>query len=78
MPLTPLQARRINSDLFFRKDPKRWLSPRQQAWWQRIEKGLKDEAVAARLQKLTAPPSVGRFEANLRALEVALDHPDHH
>lgn len=72
LPLTALQARRINSDLFFRKDPQRWLSPRQKHLWQRIELGRKNESVAARLEKLSHSRSVATLAADVRALEEAL------
>ena len=36
VPLTPLQASRVNAALGRRGDPTRWVSPRQRAMYQRI------------------------------------------
>lgn len=67
LPLTPLQARRVNGALYLKKDPKRFLSPRQ---LELLEKVL-DRHVASisGLEGLERPTSIdelGAYEAKLR------------
>ena len=40
LPLTPLQARRVNGALYTKKDAKRWLSPRQLELLKQVESML--------------------------------------
>ncbi len=73
VPMTPSQARRVNSDLFFQRDPQRWLSPRQIAWWKRIEAGRQEEAIAQRLAQCPSPVSpTTDLAAYVKELERAL------
>ena len=72
VPLTPLQARRVNSALFFKQDPKQWMSPRQIQLAKRIDAGLKDETIAKHLKGLVRPPTVEGLIRYSQALETAL------
>lgn len=73
LPLTPLQAARVNSDLAAGKAPARWLSPRQQHLARRVEEVLAVDPDALSGLELAGPDgreepdALGRCEARLRA-----------
>ena len=72
LPLTPLQARRVNSALHAQRDPSPWLSPHQVQMFQNIQKGLKHAPSAARLKKLKRPARIEELAAYQAQLEQAL------
>ena len=66
LPLTPLQATRINSALRFGRDGSEWLGPREQALAKRIEQVL--AAKPGALDDLARPdslPDLAEYEARL-------------
>ena len=74
LPLTPLQARRMNGALYTSDDAGRWLSPRQDAIRKRIEKALeKDEKALSRLERPADPKQLDEYTSELEeALHKAL------
>ena len=71
VPLTPLQARRVNGALYLKQEPKRWLSPRQRELLTKIEAGLDGGAEA--FADLTRPTSIDGLENYETALRARLD-----
>lgn len=71
LPLTPLQARRINASLYGRKEPGPWLSPRQAALFQRIEAKLASDPTA--LDGLERPGNLEELDEYEALLSVAVD-----
>lgn len=70
LPLTELQATRVNSDLGSSKDASRWLTPSQQALLARIDRRLRDDPHA--LAGLERPTDVAEFAAYTRRLVAKL------
>lgn len=60
LPLTPLQARRVNGAMYLRKEPKAWLSPRQLELLKGIEAALSKDATA--LEGLQRPEGLGELD----------------
>ena len=59
LPLTPIQARRVNGALYLGKDPKAYLSPRQIALHGALKAKVKaDPAAAKALGKLKRPEDI--------------------
>lgn len=71
LPLTPLQARRVNGARYGRKDVAKWLTPRQSALRPRIESLLKSSPDA--LKKLERPTSINELGAYTVELIKVLD-----
>ncbi|MEZ4442005.1 MAG: VPGUxxT family thioredoxin-like (seleno)protein, type 2 [Polyangiaceae bacterium] len=67
LPLTPLQATRVNAALGKGSNPRRWLSPRQIALYDRIA-----SADAARLDGLERPESTGALASYSHRLTLRL------
>lgn len=68
LPLTPLQARRVNGALYTRQDPRQWLSPRQLELLQRIEKAApKARKALGELKRPTTVSGLASYESDLRA-----------
>ena len=76
LPLTPLQARRVNSALHGKRDPGLWLSPRQMGMWRELEEALKDPERAKFIEKLVRPDDLGGLAAYERHLLRALRSTD--
>lgn len=70
LPLTPMQATKVNSALRLKGDPSVWLSPRQQALLVRIQ-AVQQKAPKA-LAELRAPDDVAKLAAYQTALESKL------
>lgn len=70
LPLTPLQARRVNGALFAKGDPKAWLSPRQVELLTSIEAKLKQDAKA--LDTLQRPATIDELADYENALRERL------
>lgn len=67
LPLTPLQARRVNGALFVKGEPKEWLSPRQGELLTSIEARLKTDAEAFdALQRPATIDELADYESALR------------
>lgn len=71
LPLTPLQARRVNGALYTKTDPNRWLSPRQLELHARVEKRLEHDPEA--FDGLTRPSSIDGLAEYAAQLEARLD-----
>jgi hypothetical protein len=68
LPLTPLQATKVNSDLGLGRDPARWLSPRQRELAARVEAALSRQADAlAGLERPEHLDHLAEYEGRLRA-----------
>lgn len=68
LPLTPLQARRVNGALYGKKDPAAWLSPRQTELLRRIESCLsKDKSALKGLERPSKIDALGAYEKTLRS-----------
>lgn len=74
LPLTPLQARRVNGALYTKRDPGRWLSPRQTDLRERIEKTLAADSQA--LAELKRPSEIDQLDEYTEKLEAALEPSD--
>ena len=59
LPLTPMQATKVNADLRQRRKPERWLSPRQKQLLQRIITALDHDANA--LATLSRPSDINKL-----------------
>ncbi len=70
LPLTPTQARRVNSALGTKNKPDRWLSPRQQALAKTIKKVLKTNP--EKLKGLARPSNLEALAEYLQKLQAAL------
>jgi hypothetical protein len=70
VPLTELQATRVNADLSQSRDPLHWLSPRQRALAQRIAEALK--AQPKLLDGLHRPATAGALRGYTADLEARL------
>ena len=67
VPLTPLQARRVNGAMYLKQDVKAWLSPRQLELWKSVAAKLAKSPKA--LDGLERPGDLGQldeYEAKLR------------
>ena len=71
LPLTPLQARRVNGALFGKSDPAEWLSPRQGALAKRVKAALSKDTTA--LDGLARPADIEGLAAYTKALEDRLE-----
>jgi hypothetical protein len=65
LPLTPLQASRVNAALRHRQDPQAWLSPRQRTLYAAIQRA-EDNALSD-LRAPEEPRLLASYEAQLRA-----------
>ena len=66
VPLTPVQARRVNAALGTKGDVARWLSPRQRALGERIAAALaKDSKKLAGLERPEQLEKLGRYAVEL-------------
>ena len=70
LPLTPLQATRVNAALGGGGDPARWLSPRQRALVSEIDTAFRREP--GRFARLERPASITALPAYERDLRAAL------
>lgn len=70
LPLTPLQARRVNGAMYLRTNPEKWLSPNQLAQLKRVEAKLGKEATA--LKDFARPADIGALAAYSAKLDEAL------
>ena len=70
LPLTPLQARRVNGAMYLRTNPEKWLSPRQLAQLKRVEAKLNKEATA--LKGFVRPTEIGELAAYSAKLDKAI------
>lgn len=61
LPLTPLQARRVNGSMYLRENPEEWLSPNQLAQLKRVEAKLAKHATA--LETFVRPAEIGELAA---------------
>ncbi|MFT5732109.1 MAG: hypothetical protein ACJAZN_000170 [Planctomycetota bacterium] len=71
LPLTPLQARRVNGALHARTDPGIWLSPRQQALAKRIQSKLVADPKG--LDDLDRPAELTKLDEYQKSVTVAVD-----
>ena len=71
LPLTPLQARRVNGALYTKTDPKAWLSPRQLETLTKVERALAKDRGA--LEALARPGDVGALATYATALDERLE-----
>jgi hypothetical protein len=71
LPLTPMQAMKVNADLRRDKDPKRWLSPRQQEMLSAIRTALAADTEA--LAGLERPDSIEGLATYQVTLQARLD-----
>lgn len=71
LPLTPMQATKVNADLRLDRDAERWLSPRQRDLLRRIERALERDADA--LKPLARPQQVDKLIAYQVQLIAAID-----
>ena len=68
LPLTPLQARRVNGALYHRQDVNAWLSPRQVELARSIkEKLAKSSSALNGLERPTDLAQLDEYEDELRA-----------
>lgn len=70
VPMTSLQQSRVNAALFERQDPSRWLSPRQVAAWNRLDRkggGRLPGSGAEPAETLDALPAYSRQFARIAA-----------
>ncbi|MCP3920732.1 MAG: hypothetical protein GY711_34835 [bacterium] len=66
VPLTPVQARRVNAAFGTQGDAGRWLSPRQRAWRERIQSALaNDPKKLAGLRRPARVQELGGYELEL-------------
>jgi hypothetical protein len=65
LPLTPLQATRVNSAVANHEAPERWLSPRQRELYARVQ-GASEESLEG-LEVPTDERALSRYEGELRA-----------
>ena len=70
LPLTPLQARRVNGALFQAKNPEKWLSPGQIALLDLVETKVGKHATA--LKGLVRPTKINELASYSRKLKKAL------
>ncbi|MEM6675607.1 MAG: hypothetical protein AAF726_22340 [Planctomycetota bacterium] len=70
LPLTPVQARRVNGALYTKKDPGAWLSPRQKELFRAIESTLAERPKA--LEGLERPASIEKLAKYSDDLSKAL------
>ncbi len=70
LPLTPLQARRVNAALHLKSDPLTWLSPRQRELFVAIEAAVK--ATPGALSKLSRPSTIEGLAEYQRELSARL------
>jgi hypothetical protein len=68
VPLTELQATRVNADLAQAKDPAHWMSPRQRALAQRIDRTLRaDPERMAGLKRPARTAELAGYAADVEA-----------
>ncbi len=73
LPLTPMQATKVNADLRAGKDPSRRLSPRQRELREAIKRALaQDENVLRGLERPDALAALAAYEDELRARLASL------
>jgi hypothetical protein len=67
LPLSPLQARRVNGALGTKQDPESWLSPRQKELAKIIKDALTEDSDALKgLERPTELSAVAAYEDALR------------
>ncbi len=68
LPITPLQARRVNGAMYLRQDIKPWLSPRQLELLTKIQSALgKNPKALDGLERPADLTKLDEYEAELRA-----------
>jgi hypothetical protein len=68
LPLTPMQATKVNADLRSGKDPARWLSPRQRELVEAVRRAVaKDEDALRGLERPDSLTQLAAYEDELRA-----------
>lgn len=70
LPLTPLQARRVNGAMYLRQDYKPWLSPRQVVLLGQVNVALQKDGKA--LDGLERPADIDELDEYTAALAVRL------
>ena len=66
LPLTPAQATKVNADLRLRKNPERWLSPRQRKLLIAIKKVSKEKPkLLSEISRLEASEELAKYQQSL-------------
>jgi hypothetical protein len=73
LPLTPMQQTKVNADLRLRKDPRRWLTPSQDALLTQIAIGLREHPAC--LDGLTPPNDLAKWNGYIAKVRQRLQTP---